>query len=244
LVEGRVSDYQDYQQEAITLFRDTHNRERLAVSLTGSAMAKALKGEKMALAVAEIDEAVSLAEGIAVPSIRVNVQATAAFVLADVQPERARTLMDDTIRRWALIPGNANPVHSILGDVAERLGDHRLALLYFVMGMDEHHWLGQSELAGRMLRRIGLALAEDDPEPAAIIVGAGMARSQASTLTERVNQHHRERVAVLEASLGAQRCKALMSQGAAMADNEAVVLAHATAERALTNLAAEYQQQP
>jgi hypothetical protein len=237
LVEGRVSDYQDYQQEAITIFRDTHNRERLAVALVGSAMAKALKGEEMELAVAEIDEAVELAEGIAVPSIRVDVQAFAAFVLADVQPERARTLMDDTIRRWALIPANDRPVHSILGDVAERLGEHRIALEYFVMGMDEHHWTGQQELTGRMLRRIGLALVEHDPEPAAVIIGAGMARSQASTLTERVNQHHRERVAVLEASLGAQRCQALMSQGAAMADNEAVMLAHTTAEHALANQA-------
>jgi hypothetical protein len=135
------------------------------------------------------------------------------------------------------------PVHSILGDVAERLGDHRLALQYFVVGMDEHHWLGQRELAGRMLRRIGLALAVLDPEPAALIVGAGMARSQASTLTERVNQHHRERVALLEAALGAERCQALMSEGAAMVDNEAVTLAHATAERALTNLPAEDGQQ-
>ena len=243
IVDGRVSDYQDYQQEAITMFRDTHNRERLAVSLTGSAMAKTLKGEKMALAVSEVDEAVALAESIAVPSIRVNVQATAAFVLADIQPERARTLMDDTIRRWTQIPGTLTPVHSILGDVAERLGDHRLALQYFVMGMDEHHWLGQRELAGRMLRRLGLALAEHDPEPAAVIVGAGMARSQASTLTERVNHHHRERVAVLEAVLGAERCQTLMSQGAAMADNEAVNLAHTSAERALTNLAADDQQQ-
>jgi predicted ATPase len=242
IVDGRVTDYQEYQQEAITAFRDTHNQERLAVSLAGSAMAKALKGENMALAVAEVDEAVALAEGIAVPSIRASVQATAAFVLADVQPERARTLMDDTIRRWALVPGSTSPIHSILGDVAERLGDHQLALQYFVIGMDEHHWLGQTELAGRMLRRLGLALVEHDPEPAAIIVGAGMARSQASTLTERVNQHHRERVAVLEASLGAERCRSLMSQGAAMADNDAVALAHTTAERALTNLAAEDQQ--
>ena len=243
LVDGRVNDYQQYQQEAITIFRAARNQERLAMALVGSTMAKALKGEEMEVAVVEIDEAVALAEGIVVPSVRVGVQAFAAFVLADVQPERARTLMDDTIQRWTQLPGNANPVHAILGDVAERLGDHRLALQYFVMGMDEHHWLGQQELAGRMLRRIGLALAEHDPEPAAIIVGAGMARSHASTLTERVNQHHRKRVAILDASLGAQRCQTLMSQGAAMADNEAVILAHATAEHALATLATHDQQQ-
>ena len=49
--------------------------------------------------------------------------------------------------------------------------------------MDEHFWLGATELTGRMLRRIGLLLVEHDPEQAAIIIGAGMARSQASSLT-------------------------------------------------------------
>jgi predicted ATPase len=243
LIDDRISDYQEYQQEAIRIFRDAHDNERLAVSLNGSAMAKALTGENMALAVAEVDEAVALAADIAVPSIRVNVQATAAFVLADVQPERARALMEDTIRRRARIPGSANPVYSILGDVAERLGDHRLALRYFVTGMDEHHWLGQRELTGRMLRRIGLALVDHDAERAAILIGAGMERSHAATLTERVNKQHRERVAVLEGSLGAQRCQALMSEGAALPDNEAVTVAHTTVERVLTSLAAEDERQ-
>ena len=66
-----------------------------------------------------------------------------------------------------------------------------------------------------------------------------MERSHVATLTERVNKQHRERVAVLEASLGAKHCQALMKEGAAMPDNEAVMFARATVERALTSLAAE-----
>jgi hypothetical protein len=167
-----------------------------------------------------------------------SLMATASFVLADVQPDRARALLEDAIRLWAIVPGTTNPVHSILGDVAERLGDRRLALEYFVLGMHEHDWLGQSELTGRMLRRIGLALAEDDPDRAAVITGAGLARSRASTLTERVNRHHRERVALIEASLGADRSEMLMRQGAAMADHDAVAFAHTAAQEALARMAA------
>ncbi len=235
LAEGRLDEYQQISHEMIGIFRARHD-EALATALGASAMAKALRGEEMTLAVAEIDEAVARAESIATPSTRVGVHATAAFVLADIQPERARALMEDAIRRWTLLPGNTNPVHGMLGDVAERLGDHRLALEYFVLGMDKLDWLGQTELAGRMLRRIGLILVERDPERAAIIVGAGMARSHASTLTERVNRHHRERMAVLEGSLGPDRSKALTSRGAAMADHDAVSLAHAAAEDALAEM--------
>jgi hypothetical protein len=236
LADGRVSEYQDYQREAITLYRETEDKERLAVALAGSAMAKALRGGEMALAVVEIEEAVALADRIGIPTTRVGVEGFAAFVLADVQPERARQLMDDAAARRALIPGMRGPIHSVIGDVAERLGDRRLALEYFVLGMDEHYWLGATELTGRMLRRIGLLLVEHDPEQAAIIIGAGMARSQASSLTERVNRHHEERIAALDRSIGTTRRETLMHNGAALDNNEAVLVAHAAAERALADL--------
>src|SRR4030095_3337053 len=99
----------------------------------------------------------------------------------------ARALMDDALRRWTAIPGYASsPLHSILGDVAERLGDRRRALEYFAAGMDEVHWLGQSEIVGRMLRRIGLLLVTEDPETAALLFGAGTKPSKALTLARRV----------------------------------------------------------
>jgi hypothetical protein len=101
----------------------------------------------------------------------------------------------------------------------------------------------QTELAGRLLRRIGHALAETDRERAAVITGAGVARSQSSTLTERVKRYHRERVAVLEELLGADRCNALVDQGAAMTDNDAVRFAHAAADDALTDLAEEHREE-
>jgi predicted ATPase/class 3 adenylate cyclase len=241
LTDGRLGDYQKIQEEALVILRELQLRESLAFSLSSSAMGKTLKGEDMTAAVAEIDEALSLADGITIPSFRMSLTATAAFVLADMQPDRAKTSLDDAIRMWKLLPGNIYPVHSILGDVAERLGDRRLALEYFVLGMHEHDWLGQTELTGRMQRRIGLALAETDPEAAAIITGAGIARSQSSTLTERVNTQHRQRIAVLENILGADRCNKLIQQGATLTDSQAVTLAHETVAKALASLTTDNQ---
>jgi hypothetical protein len=124
-------------------------------------------------------------------------------------------------------------VHSILGDVAERLGDPNRALEYFVMGMDEQHWLGNTEMVGRMLRRLGLRLVDHDPEAAAITIGAGTAFSHGWTLTTRVIEDQRQGIEVLTAALGADRCEHLLEQGAAMEEHEAVALARDAARRVL-----------
>jgi len=84
-----------------------------------------------------------------------------------------------------------------------------------------------------MLRRIGLLLADSDPVAAATVIGAGTARSLAGTLTQRVQRHHDERVALIEAAIGAERCAALMREGAAMSDHAAVAFARAAADRCL-----------
>ena len=122
-------------------------------------------------------------------------------------------------------------MHSILGDVAERLGDRRRALEFFVDGMNEHHWIGNTEMVGRMLRRIGLRFVDIDPEAAAITIGAGTAFSHGWTLTTRVIEDQRQGIEALTAALGADRCEQLLEQGAAMEEHDAVVMARAAAAR-------------
>ena len=163
----------------------------------------------------------------------VTAQSNAAFVVADLQPERARELMHTVLK--AIGDWDLSPVPAVLGDVAERLGDHRLALELFVAGMEAFHWLGHSEVLGRMLRRIGLLLIHSDPQTAALLIGAGTARSRAATLTERVEEQHRRAMDALEAELGPDRCQELLSQGALMDENDAVVAARATAANTLSN---------
>jgi hypothetical protein len=121
-----------------------------------------------------------------------------------------------------------------LGDVSERLGDRRQALEFFVLGMNELHWLGNTEMVGRMLRRIGIRLVEHDPEAAALVIGAGTAFSHGWTLTERVVEDQRRAIESLNAALGEEPRAELMAQGAAMEEHDAVVMARAAAEHVLS----------
>jgi predicted ATPase/class 3 adenylate cyclase len=235
LTEGNVDEYVEYAERAVAICRRGDDPFRLAWALTGAAMAHSLKGGDMAVAIAEVDEALPLAQELAIPSLLGSTRASAAFVLADVQPERALVLMREALQAKEAHRIRGHPVHSILGDVAERLGDRRQALEFFAIGMQEQHWLGNGEMVGRMLRRIALRLVDDDPESAALIIGAGTAFSHGWTLTTRVVEDQRRGIDALNAALGADRCAQLMAQGAAMDEHDAVVAARAAATRVLAS---------
>jgi predicted ATPase len=230
---GDVDELIEYRDRAVAICRARQDYRRLAFNLANSALGRALDGKDMARAVAEIDEALSVAQQVAAPRIGV-VQGFAAFVLADVQPERARELMRAAMAAKASnrIPG---PIESMLGDVAERLGDRRQALELFAQGLEGHHWLGQPELVGRALRRIGLLLVDNDPQTAAILIGAAAQGSRAINLTQRAQDHHARGIAELGAALGADRFRELQAAGAAMDEHDAVELARTAVARALSS---------
>jgi predicted ATPase/class 3 adenylate cyclase len=234
LTEGNVDEYVEYAERALVICRGRDGGVRLAMALTGAAMAHSLRGDDMAVAIAEVDEALTLAQELAIPSVLGGTRASAAFVLADVQPERALVLMREALQDKETHRIRGMPVHSILGDVAERLGDRRHALEFFAIGMEEQHWLGNSEMVGRMLRRIGLRLVEHDPEAAALTIGAGTALSHGWTLTTRVVEDQERGIESLNAALGAGRCAELLDRGAAMDEHDAVVEARAAAARNLS----------
>jgi predicted ATPase len=233
LVEGDLDRYRRVMHESTAWWRARGDGARLALALSSSALARALAGDEMKVAVAEVEEALSLARAARVPRLSVTVESTAAFVVADLQPGRARELMHTVLETETV--GDRSPVPGMLGDVAERLGDRRLALELFVAGMEAFYWLGHAEVLGRMLRRIGLLVIRSDPETAALLIGAGTARTRAATLTERVNELHRRGIQALEAALGPDRCQELLSQGALMDENDAVAAARSAAANALSN---------
>ena len=75
-------------------------------------------------------------------------------------------------------------LHSMLADVAERLGEHRLALEYWLDGASSTAWAGLSEVLGRTLRRIALLLPRPRPR------GRRRApRSRTRALRRRVAPH-------------------------------------------------------
>ena len=69
LTEGNVDEYVEYAEHALAICREGDEPFRLAWALTGAAMAHSLKGGDMAVAIAEVDEALSLAQELAIPSL-------------------------------------------------------------------------------------------------------------------------------------------------------------------------------
>jgi hypothetical protein len=233
VTQARTDEYIEWSERTVAICRTGGDRLKLAISLGQTAMARSLKGDDMDLAIAEAEESLALARELGVPTVLAGTDANAAFVLADVQPERAGALMHEALHLVELQGISHSPVHGQLGDVAERLGDRRLALELFGRGMDGLHWIGFSEQVGRMFRRIALLLIADDPDVAAVIAGAGEARSVGYTMTERVMRAYDRGMLDLDAALGASRHRELSEQGAAMPEHEAVVYARAAVARAL-----------
>ena len=85
-------------------------------------------------------------------------------------------------------------------------------------------WMGSSEMVGRMLQRIGLLIADDEPENGALITGAARRRSVGYTMTTRVVDRWERVMADLDAALGEQARHELQARGAAMDDREATAL--------------------
>jgi hypothetical protein len=84
-----------------------------------------------------------------------------------------------------------------------------------------------------MLQRIGLLIADDEPENGALITGAARRRSVGYTMTTRVVDRWERVMADLDAALGEQARHELQARGAAMDDREATALARAAAARVL-----------
>src|SRR4029077_16316338 len=113
-------------------------------------------------------------------------------------------------------------------------GDRRDALAYFAKAIDALHWFGNRAMLGTNLDRIASLLADRDPEATAVLQGVGDARHPDFTNSPHHVEAHERAVALVDASLGAERRHALHDQGLAMNDPDAVDYAHAAIARYLS----------
>ena len=231
--EGRVDLWIEHAKRAVALRRELPQDQPLASSLAMLALGRTLAGTDLGHAVTEANEALSILERSPASARSPFVLGASAFVLADAEPERAAALMRAALDAHTGRLG-VGLLRSMLADVAERLGDRRLAIEYWLDGAIETEWAGLSELLGRNLRRIGLLAMERDPEAAAVILGAGLARSGASRLTARVVDAQDRGIAELTEVLGEKRCQELLARGRSIDDHAAVALARAAAQLVLT----------
>lgn len=232
--EGRVDVWIDHGKRSVELLRGSAARPDLAVALTNLALGQTLAGIELDDAVAETEEALAIIGDDQEAAVAPGVLGTAAFVLADTRPDDARWLMEAA--HEATPSGVAQGLmHSMLSDVAERLGERNLALEYALDGATTTAWGGLSDILGRNLRRIGLMLVEHDPESAAVLVGAGLERSEIfKTLTGRVADAQDRGLVDLRTALGAERCEQLLARGRSLDDHAAVALARTASTPLLT----------
>jgi predicted ATPase/class 3 adenylate cyclase len=232
--EGHLDEWINHAKRAVALLRELPSARDLAQALGTLAMGRTLASVELDEAVADVDEALAIIEGRHESPGAAFVLGGAAFVLADTQPDRARSLMR------AALDGESSRVgqgllHPMLADVAERVGEPRLALEYWLEGANDMAWAGLSELLGRALRRIALRCIEHDPESAAVLLGAALKRAEASRYTGRVGDEQDRGIRELNDALGAARCEQLMARGRSVDDHAAVALARTTVTPLLTN---------
>jgi predicted ATPase/class 3 adenylate cyclase len=237
--EGRIDRWIEHAKRAVALFRELPSGPDLAAALTNLALGRTLAVVELEEAMVEVDEALSIIARNPHATQAPYVLGAAAFVLADDQPDRAGSLMRAALDAEPTRLGQGL-LHSMLADVAERLGERRLALEYWLDGATDTAWVGLSELLGRNLRRIGLLLLDDDPETAAVLLGAGLERSETSRfLTGRVIDAQERGISELNEALGTERCDQLLARGRSIDDHAAVALARAAATPLLTEPTSE-----
>lgn len=157
----------------------------------------------------------------------------AAFALGGSDPARALELIRQILD--LIPPGELNMTWPMAGDLAARQGEQREALTYFVKGMDSMQWFGQRHGVGTVVGRIGVLIADDDPEAAAVLYAAGEALAPGFAHAPHTIADQQRALATLEASLGAARLAELQAQGAGLDVREAIDYVHAAVDQFLAN---------
>jgi hypothetical protein len=130
-------------------------------------------------------------------------------------------------------PGAIQSVWTTAGDVAASVGQRREALKYFDRAIESTNWLGLRPELRAGCHLVAVLLADDDPEAAAVLFGAGDVLAADYVHTRRHVDARAHAIAALRTSLGRDRYTELYTRGAAMDDPDATQYARAAINRAL-----------
>jgi predicted ATPase/class 3 adenylate cyclase len=230
LAGGHADDAVEHAAHAVEMARVRGDTAWLVNSLSYSALAHTMLGDA-SRALAEADEVLSLTHRVAHTRPVQMAVTLAAFALADSEPERALALARKAVELTA--PGEHNVSWGIVADLAARHGERSEALAYVAKAIDTYYWLGQRTWLGTVIGRVGVILADDDPEAAAVLYAAGDALAPSYAHPPHYVELRRETNATLDSVLGAARRAELHARGMAMSDAEAADYAHAAINRNL-----------
>ena len=210
-----------------------------------------LGGGEAEKAIAKAEKALQLARQSGMHAAIVISLNSLALTLADLDPARARALLEESVERSAA-PGEASPSGILTAClVAGRLQDWDLTLALAVRSMHLERWIMAPLQVAPCLAMCARALAENRPEVAGVLHGAAYAtfRRAASEVGSRerssttpVGPHANfvltamhETGDIVAAALGDERRRALRTEGAAMSMDEAITYALANIDHKLLN---------
>jgi predicted ATPase/class 3 adenylate cyclase len=209
-----------------------------ASNLVGAANALSLAGDRDA-AVPIATEGLELARAVGMPTVIVSNLYALAQALADRDPDRARALLQEALDLNASL--GYQQTYELVGMtlVAARLADWCFTARLAGPTIRHLHWMGERPMLTGIFNVSARALADSDPEAAAVIQGA--ARTLALAVTTGSPKHgaasgtdtradffvetRRETTRRLIDRLGDDRRHELQARGAAMDGDDAVAFA-------------------
>ncbi len=236
LSAGCYAEAADFYGRGAELERSAGHLGRAAVQLGYSVNTRLLAGEDGKAVSPVAEEAVALARRAESPGALALCLSSLALTLVDSDAERARALLRESVERGA-IPGQEFPFSlwsAILA--AGRLQDWNLTLALAGRSLRLYRWMLSPITAATNLAECARALAESQPETAAVLQGAayaafgranpdaGPARPPGST-ANFVLRGLRETGALAAAALGPERARELRAQGVAMNTDQAIAYA-------------------
>jgi predicted ATPase/class 3 adenylate cyclase len=204
----------------------------LTYALGGAALGRALGGGDAAEVVADAQAALAVARRLANPHVVQMAMASAAFGLGHSDPARAYAVVREVL---ALDPRRRAPMPlAFAADLAARNGDVEEALALFAEAVPMMLWQGILYGVGTVIVRVGVLIADRDPEAAAVLDGAGEALAPGFMHAPHTVSARERAVATTVAALGEARRAELYAQGLAMNDDDAVDYALAAINRYLS----------
>jgi predicted ATPase len=252
MLRGAFADAVAYNEQAAYVARADGNPAVASVNLAFAAWVSTIAGDETG-AVPLAVEALALARQADMPYVLITALLVLGIAVADTNPDQARACLNESLDRSAALGyENANNL-GLTFVLVSRLDDAPAVLGVAGATIRQLHWARQPVWLAASLDLIARALVTTRPDAAAIIQGAGRARTldifektvdpQANPTrsgpTPRTTRGYfvevrRETTGLLAAELGAERLSQLRAEGEAMDDDSAVVYTLDQIAKALT----------
>lgn len=244
---GNTHEAARHQERAVTASRAAGVEGDMAMGLGAAATFHVMAGEPAA-AVDLATEGLALARKLEVPSLVAHNLAALAGALVDSDPERARSLLHESVQLGADLGYRNWGELTQAALISARLGDWAQTLTLAAPALRGLHWTGDRPLMGAVINLVVHGLAATDAETAARLQGAARALATSALAStpdavkssdrpssdqhDFVTQLRRTTTAALRDTLGDMRLRELRAEGERLDRDQAVAYALDAIDRA------------